>query len=366
MTVRATPFAILTIGLFVGCWTGADSRGLPCETNTHCGLGLDCISGFCGGEGLCGNGLLDPGEACDEGGQNSDQGGCTLACTLARCGDGLLGPGEACDDGNAEIGDGCTPACTLELCGNGVLEPGETCDAGGESPSCNANCTPAMCGDAVVNAAAGENCDPGLPLVDGPECMSNCTLPLLWDDLEPSTAFVNWTHATVSGGLPSTWVRSDRNLRPGSTLAWDSGVPAASTSDMRLMTPDLELGPFAGETIELRFDHARVFSDCNKPMVAYEGAVVEVSVDGGAYEVIEPQAMYPGVVGDGLCFDSALVDQLAFILDSGYRTEVFDLSAYAGSSIKLGFRAAWDCGNCNEPNQLQRGWFIDNVVVARK
>jgi len=35
------------------------------------------------------------------------------AIGLARCGDGVVDPGELCDDGNQEGGDGCTAACTL-------------------------------------------------------------------------------------------------------------------------------------------------------------------------------------------------------------------------------------------------------------
>jgi cysteine-rich repeat protein len=48
------------------------------------------------------------------------------------CGDGLLDPGEDCDDGNDLEGDGCEPDCTLspppDDCGNGELDEGEACD----------------------------------------------------------------------------------------------------------------------------------------------------------------------------------------------------------------------------------------------
>jgi cysteine-rich repeat protein len=32
------------------------------------------------------------------------------------CGNGIVDAGEGCDDGNAEVGDGCTPACEAERC----------------------------------------------------------------------------------------------------------------------------------------------------------------------------------------------------------------------------------------------------------
>ncbi|MEN0065635.1 MAG: hypothetical protein AAGA48_26070 [Myxococcota bacterium] len=62
----------------------------------------------------CGDGVLDPGEACDNGEANADDGDCTTACQLARCGDGFVHAGvEGCDDENGFGGDGCSPQCAL-------------------------------------------------------------------------------------------------------------------------------------------------------------------------------------------------------------------------------------------------------------
>jgi len=47
---------------------------------------------------------------------NSDgrAGACRRDCRPARCGDGVVDPGEACDDGNTLGGDGCDRACAIE------------------------------------------------------------------------------------------------------------------------------------------------------------------------------------------------------------------------------------------------------------
>src|ERR1041385_4467152 len=54
-------------------------------------------------------------------------------CVLAGCGNGVVEPGELCDDGNRVSGDGCRSDClSQEICGDAVVEPalGETCDCG--------------------------------------------------------------------------------------------------------------------------------------------------------------------------------------------------------------------------------------------
>jgi len=139
-----------------------------------------------GGCFLCGNGLLDEGEACDGNelcssdctscapGYVSDlRGGCT------KCGNGVVDDGEICDtlltactdcrscDENhvpAIDGLGCT------RCGNGALDAGEVCDTA--YPSCTDDCSAclpgtvpsadklgscSLCGNGVLNK--GERCD---------------------------------------------------------------------------------------------------------------------------------------------------------------------------------------------------------------
>jgi cysteine-rich repeat protein len=61
---------------------------------------------------VCGDGLPEGAEACDDGnGVNDD--GCSNLCLAPACGDGIvqLDRGEECDDGNQLAGDGCDAAC---------------------------------------------------------------------------------------------------------------------------------------------------------------------------------------------------------------------------------------------------------------
>lgn len=112
----------------------------------------------------CGNGIEDPGEACDDGNQDETD-GCLSDCRWAFCGDGHVREGvEECDDGNTRSSDGCNALCTLERCGNGVIEPPEECDTGAdlsdtEPNACRTDCRAPSCGDGVVDLT--EACDDG-------------------------------------------------------------------------------------------------------------------------------------------------------------------------------------------------------------
>ncbi len=75
---------------------------------------------------------------------------CTGACLIdltgcaigTVCGNGVLEGLEECDDGNGDQNDGCSTNCTLERCGNGVVNANETCDDGdvANGLSCPATC----------------------------------------------------------------------------------------------------------------------------------------------------------------------------------------------------------------------------------
>jgi hypothetical protein len=90
----------------------------------------------------------------------------------AFCGDGNVDPGEACDDGNNDNTDDCLDSCALAFCGDGFVHGKlEGCDAGldnAEDAPCTPTCTPAVCGDKKVCPECGEECDGGL-------CDDDCT-----------------------------------------------------------------------------------------------------------------------------------------------------------------------------------------------
>ncbi len=166
--------------------------------------------------GVCGNGIVEAGENCDDGNLTNGD-GCSSTCTVqvgfsctgnpsvcfTVCGDGVVAVGiEQCDDGNITNGDGCTSTCTVQVgfscvgtpsvctstCGDGIVAAGfEQCDDGNATngDGCNSSCSiepgftctgnpsvcAVICGDGIVGP--GEQCDDGNN-TNGDGCNNTC------------------------------------------------------------------------------------------------------------------------------------------------------------------------------------------------
>jgi len=128
---------------------------------------------------VCGDGVLDVGEGCDDGEANAETAACTPECELNVCGDGQIFAGqEECDAGANNADDAaCTSSCKAATCGDGhVLADLEVCDDAvndGSYDSCSADCTARAphCGDGVLEVDK-EECDDA----EDPACLSSCML----------------------------------------------------------------------------------------------------------------------------------------------------------------------------------------------
>jgi cysteine-rich repeat protein len=163
--------------LVTGCGDGVVCGTEQCDdgNTTSC----DGCSSTCTVETglLCGDGTINTtcGEQCDP----PVAGQCDAQCQrIPRCGDGILDPGEQCDDGNTDNCDACSNNCTLVTgCGDGVVCGSEECDDGNttDCDGCSSTCTIESgfrCGDGITDTACGEQCDP--PDIGPPECNYLC------------------------------------------------------------------------------------------------------------------------------------------------------------------------------------------------
>jgi len=101
------------------------------------------------------------------------------------CGNGLLNTGEQCDDGGAAPGDGCDDACQVEC--------GFSCDGAGAG-----SCTP-DCGDG--DRVGDEGCDDGSDL-PGDGCAPDCTVEDGWVCTDPDPLCDGDPATTVSSCVP--------------------------------------------------------------------------------------------------------------------------------------------------------------------
>jgi hypothetical protein len=144
---------------------------------TACGASDGCCPAGCNANNdpdcqpSCGNGVIEPGEACDPPSSCptscNDGNACTAdqlfgsaANCTATCGHTPItacGPNDGCCP--AGCGSGQDPNCQTAVCGNGVVEAGETCDtaiAQGQPGACPTSCND---GNAcTIDALTGSGC----------------------------------------------------------------------------------------------------------------------------------------------------------------------------------------------------------------
>ena len=135
-------------------------NNLPDDQSLTCPSGSTCQGGAC--RVVCGNGVVNSNEQCDDGNQVSGD-GCT-SCVADYCGDGdinldtTLQSMDECDDGNNVNSDGCSAQC--------LQETGWSCDS---EPSI---CSLVPCGDGILDETS-EQCDDG-NVVNGDGCSATC------------------------------------------------------------------------------------------------------------------------------------------------------------------------------------------------
>jgi fibro-slime domain-containing protein len=222
---------------------------------------------------VCGDGVLDPGELCDDGNTVTGD-GCISTCqqleadfvcptpgspcvSTVKCGDGKIGGEEKCDDNNTKDNDGCSAKCQVEAgwacpvvgdpcaaakCGDGIIAGTEQCDDGNATPTsgdgCSATCQSelgwacdmpgkacrkAVCGDG--KAEGGEPCDDGNKIV-GDGCNPFC-------EVEPSCPKTGGVCSSRCGdGLKlGAEECDDGNTKPGDGCSADCKVEPGFTCD---------------------------------------------------------------------------------------------------------------------------------------
>ncbi len=275
--------------------------------------------------------------------------------------------------------------------GNGIPEPGEdvtlditvtnrgsaaVADVWGSlfgGPYLECDSTPAAFGalDPEANATGGPFAISILP-----EC-PNPFSALLWLTVEGSGSYTNtdifsfnigdlfsedmedggvaWSHYPGDVGYGDEWhIESYRNHTYGGTMSWKcGGLGAADYSDNLYAL--LESSPFAlpANAVVTFWHWMDAETSGSYPDYCYDGGLVEISIDGGAFEQVTPEGGYPylarpgGTLPEGTPLFSGTHD---------WEEVTLDLSAYEGSA-RIRFAFVSDGG------VTQEGWYIDDVQL---
>ncbi len=183
-------------------------------------------------------------------------------------------------------------------------------------------------------------------------------IPAVFDD-DVESGEGAWTHEVVTGGYVDEWHRSSqRNNTPGGTWSWKFGDTGGGNytdlADGALITEPFELD---GES-SLTFWHwIDAENSGSYPVQAYDGGLLEISVDGGAWTQITPVDGYTHTVRHGDSQACPFPEGTPFYSGTyGWRQAEVDLTGTVGTA-QVRFRFGSDGAI------TQEGWYIDDVQV---
>lgn len=169
--------------------------------------------------------------------------------------------------------------------------------------------------------------------------------------------FYDWMHMNVTEGFKDEWhLTTEKNHTPGGTSCWKCGndgpyfysnlLDAGLHTIQFYVTPDTRLSFWYWIEAERKSTN-----------VAYDGGVVEISVDGEDWEILVPEGGYPYVTGE----NPESPFPAGTPCYSGYwyfwQFAEFDLSEYVGAA-RIRFRFGSDSYT------TARGWYIDDVSIV--
>ena len=189
------------------------------DSNEQCELGyLDCGEGRICDTSIC---TCILGELSDDNGDGDGDDGFfnnnpvvrpltnNLVAAAVLCGNGILDDNEECDDRNRADNDGCSSDCLLEIgiCGDGIVQKllNEQCEASSHNPALSYFCNRCRfysltCGDGNVDA--GEQCDDGIlnSASPGAACRPDCSLARCGDwVIDPSETCDDGNRVNLDG-----------------------------------------------------------------------------------------------------------------------------------------------------------------------
>ncbi|MBP6874593.1 MAG: T9SS type A sorting domain-containing protein [Candidatus Eisenbacteria bacterium] len=167
-----------------------------------------------------------------------------------------------------------------------------------------------------------------------------------------------WTHDNGGGTWIDQWhLSTQRNHSPGGGQSWKCGATDASSYgnllNACLLSIPLDL---TGEG-ELRFwMWMDAETSATYPGMAYDGGIIEMSLDGGAFTQITPEGGYTHSIRAGSTPGPFAAGTAVYSGQMDWRQVTVDLSGIIGSAV-FRFRFGSDGADGNE------GWYVDDVEL---
>jgi cysteine-rich repeat protein len=184
------------------------------------------------------------------------------------CGNGLREAGEECDDGNASDADACDTSCR-RTCGDGVVQPTETCDVAIASGpgSCPTSCAPAdPCVRGTLSGAGSCWALCSFTMRTSSATGDGCCLPGDWREEDGDCPT-----SSCGSGTVESWERCDTAIASGAgtcPMACDDGMvctrdvlSGAGTCTAACSATDIR-DPIAGDGCCPAAHDSRTDSDC--------------------------------------------------------------------------------------------------------
>jgi hypothetical protein len=167
-----------------------------------------------------------------------------------------------------------------------------------------------------------------------------------------------WDHSVVLPGFSDQWhISTQRNHSPNGSHSWkcgDSGAgDYANLLDAGLVSPEVQLSG----TGELRF-WQWISSETSAAYAgkAYDGGLVEISIDGGPFAQITPEGGYPYTIRPGGTPGPFPEDTPVFAGAAEWHQVTFDLTDVVGAVV-----LRWRFGS--DGAVAEEGWYIDDVEI---
>ena len=187
-------------------------------------------------------------------------------------------------------------------------------------------------------------------------------ITLLDEDFE--TGAPDWTHNGPGGQWVDQWHLSTERANSGTTSYKCGDISTgtyANLNDARLISPVISNLPTESRLqfyMQIESEISGAFPDS-----AYDGGILEISADGGAFVRVTPVGNYPKTFryqsGGGNPATGPMLGQpcWAGTITPWVLREV-DLTSYAGQDIQLRYRFGSDQSAGNE------GWYVDDVLIT--